>query len=72
MTKKVQTQTAERYRVVTTYDYDELPTIASAPMTRAHAMAVFAGLLMSGNYSPHGVRRTRVLSVAECERQGIW
>jgi len=70
--KKVQPAKSDRYRVVTTYPYAEPLTIASVPMSRDHALALFSSLLMSGNYSPHGGRRTRVMSTAECERHGIW
>ena len=71
MHKTVPTNRDERYRVVTTYDYAHPLTIASVPMDRDHALSLFAALLMSGSYSPDSGRRTRVLSVAECERWGI-
>ena len=70
MTKTVPTKSAERYRVVTTYPYVHPLTVASVDMDRDHALDLFSALLMSGGYSPSGGRRTRVLSVAECERWG--
>jgi len=63
--KKVQDTKPAQYRVVTTV------TIASAPLPLERAMRLFDAVVMTGNYTPDTARRTRVMSVDECERRGI-